>query len=63
MECIRDFDGCGSRGKAAYTDAPPSLPRLCGGVMFYDTDYPDAVNLGFHETYRQLVLFFVLPTP
>ena len=41
----------------------PLIPRLCGGVMFYGDDYPDAASLGFQETDRQLILFFVLPTP
>jgi len=31
--------------------------------MFYDADYPNAVNLGFQEIDRLKVLIFVLPTP
>ena len=34
MECIRDFDGCGSRGKAAYTDVThPLNPQPVRGTF------------------------------
>lgn len=40
------------------------LPAYAGGgLMFYDADYPNAVNLGFRETDSLGVFIFVLPTP
>ena len=42
---------------------PPKSPACAGGVMFYDADYPDAVNIGFQGDDRQAILIFVLPTP
>lgn len=41
----------------------PKSPHMRGGVMFYDADYPDAINLGFRETDSLGVFIFVLPTP
>ncbi len=42
---------------------PPKFPACAGGVMFYDADYPDAVNLGFQGNDRPVILIFLLPTP
>ncbi len=64
IKSIRITDCRGSRGKAAYTDVThPLNPPPVRGRMFYDANYPDAVNLGFQETDRRIVLIFVLPTP